>query len=745
MAERDGFNYLEGTECPVTGLPIIPRPEWSFFTRDNHYTGYITQVGSNVFIYTAIGRPVPEDSPQSAANVHRFLDENLPPDGRFYALFDYSRLVTPPVKNRLNVLKELRALLPRIRLIIFFGMTGSLRSVVQLAVFLSGMGDRMFVCRGYREALHIVRADQLRHGIRNTPAGTGSSAELLKLLTELVWEQNYDVSIPELPEDHQFQQVYQAVEVLRKDLQDLLQENRRKQEILEKANRVKTDFIANMSHEMRTPLNAILGTVQLLQLGRPTHEQQRYLKILHDAADTLLAGVNELLDISAIDDGRLTISPRKTDLPGFLQGVVDMFIPLCSSKQLSIGCELDPALPPVVVLDRDRLRQVLVNLLGNAVKFTARGSIMLRASADDTWLVLHISDTGYGIPADNRSRVFERFVRGETPAAQSGTGLGLAISRELTELMGGQLLLESSSPAGSSFLLQLPLLLPDAAQTAAVAQPAAATQAAGMPQPAAATQAAGMPQPAAAATSSPDTPMEPLKSPSTPIGFAGKLALVVDDNEVNLLILAELLRAEGLEVITASAGESALKLLHQRMVDVVFLDCSMPGMDGFTLARIIREEIAAVDQLPVVAVTAFTEAQYTAAAHAAGMDMVLYKPIRRADLRRVLQQFGSLVAEPDLSRAEWMQPVIRERLDRLLKEDVPNMEQAVAGDNPEELQRIAHSLYGFLAQIDAVWAASLARQLEQHADLAARDRLNIITQLKQAAEGLYTDANPSRT
>lgn len=686
VARDAEFCYLDAEKCPVTGLPVRPRPDWTFFTQDGHYTGYITQIGSTIFIYKAVGLPQPEDSPHSAAHVHRFLAENLPPGEKFYAVFDYSELVSPPVANRLRVLQELEQLKPKIHLIVFFGMSGRVRTIVQVAFFLSRMSRRMFVCSGYVEALRTIQTNITLRGIHNNPVDCADAdvALLLRLLSQLVWEEDYTLEVPSLPAGHRLSVAFRAIEVLRDDFRSLQAENRQKQEHLAQANRIKDEFIANMSHEMRTPLNGILGAVQLLQLSNPSERQRYYLKILHESASSLLSGINDLLDLAALDSGRMQKKCRRIQLRTFFAGALGMFEPTAAGKGVVLDLQIAEAVPDAVMGDDDRIRQIVLNLLANAVKFTQRGRVVLHVSTaeriDDTVLLhIQVRDTGPGIPVAWQSRIFERFeqIDSDSEAAFGGTGLGLSISRELAHFLGGDVVLQESDAGGSCFLLQVPVQLASQLVTT-----------------------------------------EPQSDVGQERPQFSACMLVVDDNEVNRLVLSGLLNSCGISTIESSSGSDALEKIEEYDVDGVFLDCKMPGMDGYATAEAIRARKDAKRSLPIAAVTAYTEPKFADQAEIAGMDAILQKPVRREQLLLLLERWcvphcaqGTAGWTVDVNNGQF-QRAIQTRLRKAREQDIPDLYTAVEAGDRETVGRIAHGLYGVLAQIAAEEPAQRIREIE---------------------------------
>ncbi len=378
-------------------------------------------------------------------------------------------------------------------------------------------------------------------------------------------------------------------------------------EAAEAANVAKSQFLATMSHEIRTPMNGVLGALDLLRRSALTEQQQRLVKTAAASGESLMAILNDVLDHSKIEAGKLELSRTPASLHGIATSVLALFKVNAEAKGLALVLDLEPGVPDRVLGDAQRLKQVLLNLVGNGIKFTERGGISLRLSplrAEPGWAKVRfeVVDSGIGMSAESIQRLFEPFQQVENTGStrRGGTGLGLAISQRIVEAMGSRIEVESQPGGGSCFRFMLSMPL----------------------------------DPSPSMGDLTDSGMVPLEQPSVMAGTV----LVVEDNEVNRMIAEEMLMSLGILVVQAENGAQALEVLSRQSVDLVLMDCQMPVMDGYAATRFIRDREAREQRprLPIVALTANAYAEDAARALEIGMDAHLAKPYTRNQLRNVL-------------------------------------------------------------------------------------------------------------
>ncbi len=366
---------------------------------------------------------------------------------------------------------------------------------------------------------------------------------------------------------------------------------------LAKANEAKSQFLATMSHEVRTPLNGILGSVQLLLMESPPEAQKQLLEMVQHSATSLITIINDILDYTKLETGRFSLNPAPLDLKSLCAESISLIETTRDHSAVALSLNFTETAPHYIEGDSARIRQILNNLISNALKFTHEGTVDVRVSGRDGIIRIDVIDTGIGIHPDAQQKIFERFSQadGSINRTYGGTGLGLAICKKLAQQMDGDIQLQSTPGKGSTFSVSLAV---PATDTAAVNSPVL---------------------------------LEPDKT------FSGRV-LLTEDNPVNQKVLAAMLEKLGLTVSVAGNGAEAIHHLKTARYDLLLMDINMPVLDGVSATKAIRQMPDAAASMPIIAMTANAFEEDLKLYRAAGMDDVIIKPIQFAALATLLEQ-----------------------------------------------------------------------------------------------------------
>ena len=472
------------------------------------------------------------------------------------------------------------------------------------------------------------------------------------------------------------------------------------------ADRAKGQFLSHVSHEIRTPMNGVLGMAELLLAEdlAPVHREQ--VEVIGKSASALLALVNDVLDLSRIEARHMLLRPRDYSFRKMVGDVLRLLAPRAAERNVELRLHIDSALPDEIHGDPERLRQVFLNLVGNGVGFTRKGSVTVTVEPLERIVPVircEVCDTGAGIRPEVQTQLFQPFAQGQSSASHGfgGTGLGLVISKNIIELMGGEIGFHSTHGVGSTFWFRIPLI-----------------------------PARGSPAPVT---------MSAADLEARRMARHDRRILVVDDRSANRSVALALLQKLGYSAEAVESGEAALDILVKRPCAAVLLDVEMPGLDGLETCRRLRRQEAHGWRTPVIALTAHTSAEEQESCFAAGMDAFLPKPFRTSELAAVLDHWTGIelrAAEPAAEsleerlaalrslEGETGQPVLAEVKEAFLQQgekDLAAMRSALAPRDGKTLATAAHALAGSAAILGA---EELARSASELSRLARQGKLD---------------------
>lgn len=487
--------------------------------------------------------------------------------------------------------------------------------------------------------------------------------------------------------------------VQRKKYEEELEKAR---EAADRANESKSIFLSQMSHEIRTPLNALTGLLELEQRGKSSaHQREKNINVAWAASKSLLALVSDILDLAKIESGVFTVRKETVSLPDTVEGVMALFRTLADEKGIALISTLELHTPNILS-DASMLRQIISNLVSNAIKFTDAGQVEVALYQSETvdnhsTFTLEICDTGPGLNAQQQRAIFEPFVQVETSRpAHTGTGLGLSICRQLADMLGGTLTVESEEGEGATFIFRF--------------------------------------QAKACITGK----MQPLAETEEILPAVQQFILIVDDHAPNRLLLTQQLESAGYETLAVENGEQALEAWDKRLPDVVITDCNMPGIDGFTLTRRLRESEASggLGARPIFGLTAMAENEVLSRAKAAGMTRCLFKPI---ELNELLASLSGEIVKNDAATSSL--PNIGTTLMKLARNNVEafhDLAETIIEQNRDDLNRLqqhmsdrdaggvrhaAHQLLGGARMVSNSSLATICRRIELNAEVDAWNSL----------------------
>ncbi|MDB0000552.1 ATP-binding protein [Amylibacter sp.] len=575
--------------------------------------------------------------------------------------------------------------------------------------------EELFFRKGLRDAYKNAMAQSLE--LSNTNVVDGVRVELT------AWRKNgeeFEVELNMTYVERNNDAIYMAYirDISdRKVAEKILIEARDRAERTDKA---KSQFLAVMSHEMRTPLAGIIGVMDLLKTTKLTKKQDHYVQIATSSGEIMLEHINEALDITRIEGGALNLSPQEFNLPDLVRSLVEILKPLANEKKLNLDLQIDNKIKTNFMGDSLRIRQILTNLLGNSIKFTDKGSIKFVISyshgSDTSKLKFKITDTGKGIAPEDHKKIFDDFVVISSGGKQQtrGDGLGLSISRKIARQMGGDIIVESNINEGATFILSLPLK--QVAKTDVV-------------------ELKGL-----------DIPVENFKKINV---------LVVEDSITNREVLCDMLEGMGHNVRSATNGLETLNQAKKQLFDIIFMDINMPIMGGIQATQKIRSGGGLNSKTYIAGLTAHGSDEFGVEAKESGMDCYITKPIRLAALRKII---SDVISDSSFETIGELSPVLMELFETLgrekalgvgwvffeeLEQFINKYDQDFFGKDNNALAEAAHKLKGASAMFGQELLEKQLAQLEfdarKYATKDLTDRIRSLEGIAKHSEAIFSN------